>query len=248
MGQWVTTAEEDGIATVTLDHGKVNALVPEVVEQLGAAVRAAAESETRAVILTGSGPFFSFGFDVPHMIDWERRRFGDFLKGFTTLYRELFMVPCPLVAAINGHAVAGGAMIALAADERVIAGHRAKLSLNEVTFGASVFAGFVEMLRFHVDGRIASRILGLGEMLSADEAFQLGLVDEVVEPNYVIKAARERAVALSRNPHAFAAIKRLLRRDVAERMQALEPDSIEAFLDVWYSDATRPQLADIKIR
>ncbi len=245
--QWVETSVDDGIATIRIHRHKVNALVPEVLEELRSTL-GAMESDSRAVILTGTGPFFSFGWDVPHMLKWPRPRFGAFVSSFCELYRELFLYSKPVIAALNGHAVAGGCMLALAADCRVMASEKAKLSLNEITFGASVFAGFVEMLRFHVDGRTAARVLNTGEMLDADEATALGLVDRVESTEHVIAAALEMAIQLSKNPETFSSIKRLLRGGVGERMAALEPKSIEEFLDIWYSRSTQEQIARITIR
>lgn len=239
---------DSGIATVRLRRGKVNALVPEVLDDIAAALRAVQDAGARAVVLTGSGPFFSFGFDVPHMLHWPRERFGAFITSFCTLYRRLFLLPMPVIAAVNGHAVAGGCILALAADYRVMAREKARIGLNEITFGASIFAGTVEMLRFHVGGRIASRLLLEGQLLDAEEAMAVGLVDEAVASEGLPSSAREAAERLSRNSDAFAGMKRLLRGDVGRDMEQLEPDSIESFLDVWYSPETQKQLPSIVIR
>src|SRR5215471_8857154 len=171
---------KDGIATIVLERGKVNALNPVVVEEL-AAIFTALQSDTtaRAVVLTGRGKFFSFGFDIPEFLSYTREEFTDFLTSFTTLYRNLFMYPKPLVAALNGHTIAGGCMIALACDSVIMAQGSAKISLNEITFGSSVFAGSAEMLQFRTGSR-ASDIVYSGSMYSPAEAKEIGLVAEVV--------------------------------------------------------------------
>lgn len=139
--------DAEGIATIRLCRGKVNALAPEVIDDITTALDACEQAGARAVILTGTGPFFSFGFDVPHMLRWPREQFGAFVTSFCALYRRLFLLPVPLIAAVNGHAVAGGCILALAADQRLMARGKPRISLNEITFGASIFAGVVEMLR-----------------------------------------------------------------------------------------------------
>src|SRR5262245_9092749 len=118
----VSVTIEDGIAVIRLERGKVNAIDERVVEELaGCLQQLAADPQARAVILTGTGKFFSFGFDIPKMLAWPEEVFSDFLSKFTALYRDLFRFPKPVVAALNGHAVAGGCMLALACDTRVMA-------------------------------------------------------------------------------------------------------------------------------
>src|SRR5215471_10714875 len=98
----------DGIATVVLERGKVNALNPVVVDELSATFGALqSDVEVRGVVLTARGKFFSFGFDIPEFLSYTRDEFTYFVTSFTALYRNLFIYPKPIVAALNGHAVAG---------------------------------------------------------------------------------------------------------------------------------------------
>jgi 3,2-trans-enoyl-CoA isomerase len=127
---------QEGIATVVLERGKVNALNPVVVEELSATFSTLqGDTAARAVVLTGRGKFFSFGFDIPEFLSYTREEFTTYLTSFTALYRNLFMYPKPLVAALNGHAIAGGCMIALACDRAIMVQGNAKISLNEIAFG-----------------------------------------------------------------------------------------------------------------
>jgi enoyl-CoA hydratase/carnithine racemase len=244
---WIHTSIDDDIATIRIEREKVNALVPEALAQCKDAFLDVAE-RARAVVFTGTGSFFSFGFDVPHMLAWPRSEFGAFVAAFCDLYRTIFTHPTAVIAALNGHAVAGGGMLALSADARVMGRGRSKIGLNEVAFGASVFAGATAMLRFMVDGRTASRVLYTGDLYDADQAYAMGLVEHAVDPREVLGVALTVARKYGKNPEAFGSIKRLLRTEIAEEMARLEPASIEAFLEVWYSPATRPQLEGIIIR
>jgi enoyl-CoA hydratase len=246
---FVITRLEGGIATVVLERGKVNALNPVVVQELSAAFETLrADPAARAVVLTGSGKFFSFGFDIPEFLSYSREDFTRFLAEFTTLYRVLFSFPKPLVAALNGHAVAGGCMIALAADRAVMAQGNGKIALNEIAFGASVFAGSVEMLQFRVGPR-ASELLYSGAMCSPEDAQRIGLVSQVVPAEAVLGRAREIAGELaSKRPEAYAEIKALLRGPTAAAMAAREAASIAAFVEIWYSEPTWSNLRNITIR
>jgi len=208
-----------------------------------------ADGAVDAIVLTGRGKFFSFGFDVPELLTYDREKLERYLRDFTTLYTRLILFPKPLVAAINGHAVAGGCMLATTCDRRVMVSGKAKIALNEVTFGASVFAGSVEMLAAITGRRNAERILLTGAMYRAEEALELGLVDEVAPPDGLLAAAGRHALELAAgDPAAFRSIKSLLREPVAAEMRRLEGASIEEFIEVWLSPETQAQLREIKIR
>ncbi len=246
----IELARNNGIATVTMNRGKVNALNEAMVDELGAAFNdLKAASDVLAVILTGQGKFFSFGFDVPELYDYSPEDFARYLQKFTGLYTDLFIFPKPLIAAINGHAVAGGCMLATACDVRLMVGGKAKISLNEITFGSAVFAGSVEMLRYIVGSRNAEKIVLGGKMLTAEEAHSLRLVDHVVHESSLLNSAAIRAAEMSaHDPRAFAAIKGLLRNPIAAAMQAHEAQSIADFVDIWYSPETRESLKSVQIR
>jgi enoyl-CoA hydratase/carnithine racemase len=243
-------ATGDGIAAVTLARGKVNALNRAVVAELRSRLEELdGDPMIRAVVLTGRGPFFSFGFDVPEFLDVPREKFTAYLTAFAGLLSYLFLYPKPLVAALNGHAIAGGCMLALACDRRIMATGKAKCSLNEISFGSSVFAGSTEMLRFWVGSATATKVLYSAAMYTAEEARSLGLVDEVQPEETVLDRAMNVAADLASRPAmAFASIKRLLRRPVIEEIRRREEESIREFVEIWYSPGTRTKLRNIRIR
>jgi enoyl-CoA hydratase/carnithine racemase len=246
---FVQSQKKDGIATLMIARGKVNALNGAVVEELKASLKSLEHNpEVTSIIITGAGKFFSFGFDVPEFLSFDKARFTQYLTNFTELYTYIFLYPKPVVAALNGHAVAGGCMLALACDYRVMAMGKGKISLNELSFGASVFAGITEMLRFATGSANATKVLYSGSMYSAEEAQRLGLIDEVAAEQDVMAAAIKAASIMgSKHPPAFAAVKSLLRKTIAEDMKRREAESIKEFVDIWYSDHTWTNLQNIKI-
>ncbi|MCM2316348.1 MAG: enoyl-CoA hydratase/isomerase family protein [Thermoanaerobaculia bacterium] len=238
------------VATITLSRGKVNALILPLVEELrGTLEQLEADGRSDALVLTGNGPFFSFGFDIPELFPLGREEFAHYLTRFTDLYRYLFTFPKPVIAALNGHAIAGGCMIALACDHRLMVSGNARISLNEITFGSTVFAGATEMLRFWVGDRIAQRVLYSGTLYSAAEGVDLGLVDQAVSPGQFESAVDEAAQQFAGKAlPAFASTKQLLRRNAAEEISRQERESIARFVDIWYSPETREKLQKITIR
>jgi len=246
---FVLATKEMGIATITLRRGKVNALNEPMVEEIGDSFRTLeTDSEVKSIIFTGNGKFFSFGFDVPEFLRYAKRDFVRYLEKFTNLYTYLFQFPKPIVAALNGHTIAGGCVLATACDFRVMASGKGKIGLNEITFGAPFFAGSAEMLRFCVGSRNAQSILYSGAMYSAEEAFGLGLVDQVSSEDVLAQDARKVAGELGeKDSSAFANMKMILRKPIAEEMVKHEKDYILAFSDIWYSETTWEKLKKIKI-
>jgi len=247
--EFVQLQKRDGVATLTLARGKVNAMNGPVVDQMREQLKSLEhDPEVTSIVLTGAGKFFSFGFDVPEFLSFDKAQFSQFLTGFTDLYTYLFLYPKPVVAALNGHTVAGGCMLALACDYRVMVTGKARMSLNELGFGASVFAGITEMLRFTVGSANATKVLYSGSMYSAEEARSIGLIDEVAaEPDLMDAAVKMASTLGSKHPPAFAGIKSLLRKTVAEDMIRRERESIGEFVDIWYSEHTWANLQNIKI-
>ncbi|MCI0455260.1 MAG: enoyl-CoA hydratase/isomerase family protein [Candidatus Dadabacteria bacterium] len=248
--KFIHLSTDENIATIVLNRPKVNAINEIVVEELGDCFqKLATDQNVKAVILTGEGSFFSFGLDVPEFLGYSKDSFTEFLIKFTDLYSYIFQFPKPVVAALNGHTIAGGCMLALACDYRLMVSEKAKISLNEITFGSTVFHGSVQMLKYCIGERSAESVLYGGSMYSAEEAKGLGLIDEVVSKDNLREVAEKVAQNFAgKDSRAFRDIKMLLRKHVAEEMRRREHDSILEFADIWYSESTREKLKKIKIR
>lgn len=246
---FVKVSKVNGIATVTLARGKVNALNEPMVEQIRHSFEALEkDAKTKAVILTGQGKFFSFGFDIPEFLTYAKDDFIRYLIKFADLYGYLFLFPKPIIAALNGHTIAGGCMLATTCDHRIMVSEKAKIALNEITFGAPVFTGIVEILKFCTGSKNAETILYTGNLYSPQEAIELGLIDRIVSPENLIKEAEKTALEFGqKNTAAFKTIKNLLRQPVADKMSKRETSSINEFVDIWYSEETWANLQEIKI-
>ena len=245
----VAVVKDGKIATVTLNRGKVNALNEPMVEELAESFESLEkDGNVNSLILTGRGKFFSFGFDVPEFLGYPKKDFLKYLENFANLYTYVFQFSKPVVAALNGHTIAAGCMLATACDYRLMVSGKAKISLNEITFGSSVFAGSVEMLKFCVGQRNATSILYSGGMYSAEEAFDLALVDQVTPEDTLAEEATKVARKFARKDgSAFKSIKNLLRKPVVEKILKRDEHSLIDMANIWYSEKTRNKLKKIKI-
>lgn len=241
---------DGNVVTVTMSRPKVNALNEEVVEELNSCFKELSkDKEVRAVILRGEGSFFSFGFDVPGFMDYKKKAFERYVRKFSSLTQRIFLFPKPVIAGLNGHTVAGGAILALCCDYRVMIKGKPRIALNEMTFGSTVYSSVVEYLRYASGSQNAQKILYSGNMYSADEALSLGLIDQATTqrgfPSALDKIAREYS---ARDKKAFLSVKKLLRGETYKKIEKNEKRTITEFVDIWYSKSTREQLAKIQIR
>ncbi|MFH2037657.1 MAG: enoyl-CoA hydratase/isomerase family protein [Candidatus Zixiibacteriota bacterium] len=240
---------KNNIAVLTLNRGKVNAINETVLDEFNNLLDKIEKDEAiRAVILTGSGKFFSFGFDIPELIQLTKSDFKRYLIKFTNLYTRLFLFSKPVISALNGHTIAGGCMIASATDYRVMVTGKAKFSLNEITFGASVFTGSVELMKYCTGNKNAESILLSGKMFTAEEGFEGGFINQISDEKTILTDAFKIAEVFSqKDAISYSSIKKLLREPIVASYKNYEEKSIDEFIEIWYSDSTMEQLKRIKI-
>ena len=245
-----TSTEISGsTAIIKLQREKVNALIPSVVTEIFDCLnKFENDMNITSVIITGSGKFFSFGFDIPFFYTYEKSDFKKFLLNFTDLYRYIFLYPKPVIAALNGHTIAGGCMIALSCDYRIMVAENAKISLNEITFDSTVFRGCIEMLRYSVNNSQAQNILYSGSMYNSSNALNIGIIDEIVDEKFLLSRSKEKATEYaSHSLVAYSSLKSQLKQPYEKMMKINEHKSIDEFIEIWYSDIVRKNLKDIKI-
>ncbi|HVT22469.1 MAG TPA: enoyl-CoA hydratase/isomerase family protein, partial [Mycobacteriales bacterium] len=189
MSEFVTLSVDAGVGTIRLDRPKMNALNAQVQEEIRAAAKEATErSDVRAVVVWGGPKVFAAGADIKEMADMSYadmvERSGALMSSFTTVAR----IPKPVVAAVNGYALGGGCELALCADRR-IAAEDATLGQPEILLGVIPGAGGTQRLTRLIRPAKAKDLIYTGRFVKADEALQIGLVDEVVPAEQVYDAA-----------------------------------------------------------
>lgn len=215
-----------GIATITMDDGKVNAQSPAMLRALSAAFDRA-EEEATVVILTGRGEVFSAGFDLK-VFQERPEELGEMITLGARLNQRLLGFPRPIVAAVNGNAIAAGAFLALSADLRIGAQGAYSIGLNEVRIGLTVPSAFVELARHRLSPAWFDRALGLAEMYSPEAAVEAGFFDRIVAHGELGEASLAAANDLAGlNGDAHAGIKLRVRRPVIEAMEAAILDELD---------------------
>ena len=222
------------VALLRMKAGKANAIGPAFLERLAALLDEA--QGARALVITGDKGFFSAGLDLPGLLALGRSEMKAFIDAFGAGMLRVFDLPMPVVAAVNGHAIAGGCVLALQCDYRIIVEAGCRIGLNEAQLGIGLPPVVVETLRSQVPASSLLPIALQGKLLEPAEALRLGLVHEVVpaaelEARAVAKARELGAVPAS----AFAQIKAALREPARAAVRADAGKPAEAWVETWFS-------------
>ncbi len=224
-----------------MDRPPANALDHALVEELLGALDSVQASGARALILTGRPGMFSGGLDVPALIDCPRPEIERFWQQFFLLTCRLASSPIPVIAALSGHAPAGGAVLALQCDYRIGIHGNFKIGLNEVQVGLPVPATILLALEEVIGTRWMRRIATRGSLLPMAEALAIGLVDELAEPDELIPTALARARELLALPPVAMNTTRLAGK--ARLIEAYGDSSdIATATDWWFSTETQGEM------
>ncbi len=239
--------DRDGqLLVVTLARGKANALNGAMVEELTAVVSdAAASGEVRGLVLASDRPrFFSSGFDVVEVFGYDRETMTEFFGRFIDLYEKMLRLPKPLVAAVSGHAYAGGAVLALACDARVMAQGEFGFALNEINLGMALPPGMIRLATHAVGVRSAWDLVVGGKTLTPARAHEIGLAAEVVDPEAVLERAKARARELAEKPPlTFAAVKQQFLEVTGHHATGNDREWLDRFIEHWFSAETMQRKA-----
>jgi enoyl-CoA hydratase/carnithine racemase len=231
------------IREIQLDRAPANALNRELVDALSEALHYAGKSSA-AVVVSGRPGMFSAGLDVPTLLQQDSTGLAGFWKAFATLTRTIAHMPVPTVFALNGHCPAGGIVLALYGDYRIMSAGKYKTGMNEVQVGL-VVSPLIKNAAVRLMGPHATaRILVPGSMLGPEEALAIGLVDELAEsPEAVVNRAIEYCEMLVSLPsHAMLATRALVREDLHALFEDERDMGVDEFLELWFSDQTQQTL------
>lgn len=232
--------EERGeITIVRLARGKVNALDVELLEAIARTFDSLAGH--KAVVLTGAGRSFCAGVDLKRVVDGGPEYVTAFVPALSAAIRAVFYHPGPVVAAVNGHAIAGGCVLAAACDMRLMSG--GTIGLTELRVGIPFPGVPLEVMR-HALGPTTRRLAATTELVSPQEALAIGLIDRVTEPDSLLDEALAEAERLATiSPDVYAFTKRQLQGPARERIETLSPADENAATQMWASPAAREAIS-----
>jgi Delta3-Delta2-enoyl-CoA isomerase len=236
----ITVQDHGAVRELRLSRPPANALSPELVDALGAALEQAPHDGARAIVLSGAPGMFSGGLDVPLLLTLDRDGILSMWRNFYRLLRGLAASPVPVAAAITGHSPAGGAVLSIYCDYRVMAEGAFKIGLNEVQVGLPMPVAILHALVRLVGPRQAERLCVGALMLPGAEALRTGLVDELAPPDQVV----ERAVAwcqglLALPPAAMARTRETARAGLVRLMDEGLSGELDGLVDDWFSAETQ---------
>ncbi len=227
-------SEEGEVLVVAIDRPPANAMSAELLEEGTELVGRLKSDPPAAVVLTGSGRFFSGGMDLklaPELGPAEQART---VKGINSLFESWYSLPRPVVAAVNGHAVAGGLILALCADVRVC-GPGLNLGLTEARVGLPYPAAAMAVTKAELSPQAARRLVLEAALVDSETALGMGVVDEVVPAEEVLPRALELAKEMAGLPSgAYETVKWQLRGNAIEAMREAIPN--DPMLQAWASE------------
>jgi enoyl-CoA hydratase len=243
----IEVGEEDGVTIMRMAHGKANAMSIDFCELMTARFEELNSSSTRAIVITGNGRIFSAGVDLLLLLDGGVPYIRKFLPALSTMLATVFSYPKPVVAAINGHAIAGGCVLACAADKRLMAREAGRIGVTELLVGVPFPSAAMEIMRCAMSPQYFEDAIFSGATYAPSEAAERGLVNEIVEPDALLA----RAIAVGKTlaalpPSAFTLTKRQTRAPALER---LEMDARRTEVEqIWTAPETLIRIRDYVAR
>jgi enoyl-CoA hydratase len=231
------------VALVRLRGGKANAMSRELLAGLGRLFDELVAGDAGAVVLTGYERFFSAGLALPELVNLDRATLRTFMAEFQAAMLKVYTCAKPVVAAVNGHAIAGGCVLAMMTDVRFMAEGEHKIGLSEVQLGIGLPSVVVEPLRLQLAPAAWPHVALEGELALPVRAKALGLVDEVVPAADLEARALARAGELAGlSPAAYGQIKLAHRRPALDAITAHGAAEGERWLETWFSPPAQATL------
>jgi len=230
-------------AVVRMDDGKANAINPELLDSLDRALDRCAAGGAHPIVLTGAREIFSAGLDLPRLAAFDRESMKRLMLKFHDVFARIFLWPRPVVSAINGHAVAGGCVLAMQADVRLMADGRGRIGINELALDVGLPAIVIETFRLRLGPAGLWRTAFGADLYDPATAVANGLVRAVVPAGELEAKALETAISLDHDgAPAYAQAKASMNRPAAEALADARDSDCDAWLDVWFSENARRRI------
>lgn len=240
----VEIINKENYAILQLSRGKSNPINHDFVKDLRSSLQSLLEDNTvKGVVMNGNPGFFSVGLDLPELYAYDAAGFDAFWRDFMGLIRDMLLFDKPLVASITGHAPAGGCILAIGCDYRVMAEGNYKIGLNEIPVGLVVPSPIYDIYASWIGPRLAYQYLMEGKLYLPEHARDIGLVDEVVSGDAVLQTAEQKLQQYLRyNEQSWRLTKRQLKRALVHAMDSISESDMQVFQGQWWSPEIRQLL------
>ncbi len=237
--------KKESYTIIQLNGPRANAINLEMVEELRTTIAdLESDPKVRGVIITGKPKYFSVGLDLIDLYSYDEEKIAKFFRAFGTMYIELAHFSKPLIAAITGHAPAGGAVIALTCDYRILAeGEVYGIGLNEVAVDIQISDNIIHGYAFWLGYGKATKYLLEGKLLRPHEALESGFADEVVPLDEVLaKAEQQITKYLQADETIFKTTKLKCRKVWLDQLEEENEDTLREALEIWWNPEIRSKL------
>jgi enoyl-CoA hydratase/carnithine racemase len=241
--------KHEAVTEIQLTRPPVNALNLDLLRALQQALAEAVRDGARGILLAGTQGMFSAGVDVPELLTRDRAGVREFWREFFATCAALAHSPIPVAAAITGHSPAGGAVLSLFCDYRVMAQGPYRIGLNEVQVGLIAPDCIQMALRRVVGAYRAERLLVSGALIDAEQALAFGFVDELVAVDQVsTRALHWLGETLALPSHAMLGTRQIAREDLTTTFANVDALPIDAFVDAFFHPQTQATLQALVAR
>ncbi|NKB77726.1 MAG: hypothetical protein GKR96_11985 [Gammaproteobacteria bacterium] len=240
--------KNENVAILRLDNGVTNPISLSLLHELENAViqiKAGIGSQYRGLLLAGGEKFFSIGFDLPSLVNLNQDEFKQFWGMFNQIFFDLYTLPVPTICAMKGHAIAGGAVLALGADFRIGAEEKKRIGLNEIKLGIPIPFSADLVLRQIVTDRVATNIIYSGDFFTMDSMCSSGLIDQVHPAEDVEDKALETLTPLTLNcGPAFNVVKENRTASIKHTYDTFCDEKDQQFMAMWFSPEVQERLLE----
>lgn len=241
--------KHDSLVEIKLNRAPVNALNFELLDQLVNTIERVTNSGATGIILSGGQKVFSGGLDVPYLLTCSTAELKTCWSRFFDAARALAKSPVPVAAAIAGHNPAGGCVLALCCDYRVMAKGPYRIGLNETQVGLIVPDAIQYLMRRIIGTHRAERLIVAGAMIESQHAFDIGLVDELaIQEEVTVTALNWLRVQTALPQGAQRATRAIARADIISALASFNTEEMEKFIEGWYSDETQGVLKSLFVK
>lgn len=245
--KFLKTEVVEGIHLVKLSRGSANVMNLEMVCEICDLMDGlASNADCKGIIISGNGPFFTAGLDVKELYNYDRHTSEAFWRSFVKMIEVLIRFPKPLITAINGHSPAGGCIIAICCDYRLMVQGDFRIGLNEVPVGIAVPQVIFDIYRHCIGNKNAYQFLLEGRLLNPEEALHFGLVDELTDAEELMsRAIGKMKQYLKLGSETFSITKRNLRQSVICKLEAGFESNFQTTIEHWWSAEARNLLGKL---